>query len=99
MKTTLLFIFMICAFYVTSALAQIPTPVIGLAFEDNVDDAMGTISPVAYNVTYENDATRGSKVIVFNGAGNGETVGAGTNDSASYVDGTTVPYSYSALTT
>jgi hypothetical protein len=73
MKTKLLFFLMFCAFYAISAFAQIPTPVIGLAFENNVDDQMGTIEPVAYNATYEEDAERGSTVIVFDGVGSGST--------------------------
>jgi len=73
MKTKLLFFLTFCAFCTISALAQIPKPVIGLDFENNVVDQMGTIVPIAYNATYEADAERGDTVIVFDGVGSGST--------------------------
>jgi hypothetical protein len=73
MKIKLLLIF--CAFCSITAFAQVPTPVIGLDFEnDETVDVIGSlgIEVVAHNATYEVDAERGN-VIVFDGNGNGST--------------------------
>ncbi len=96
MKTKLLFIF--CAVSAMSMFAQIPTPVIGLDFEDQIDDQVGTVTPVGENYDFETDADRGSTVVLFNGEGNGESIGNGTNTDGTYVDVTAEAYNYDALT-
>jgi len=96
MKTKLLFIF--CAVSAMTVFAQVPTPVIGLDFEDQIADQIYTVSASGENYDFEVDAERGSTVVIFNGEGNGESIGNGTNTTGTFVDVTTEAYNFDELT-